>query len=173
MGAEAQTTVELRSAAIFQTSKHYREKFGSIGASYQIELRSTPCYYPCFENWANFDFYSKHCKVKNCCNGKSRVEILNFSLGIDYVFASCDPFDFYVGIGPALAIVKLKNKGCCGKHERVNNPFGLVLKSGARYYFYNRFFLDLFVDYFYQPINYHHRIDIGGFKTGAGIGVQF
>lgn len=173
MAAGAQLTVEVRSAAVFQTSKHFREHYGSVLPSYQIELRTTPCFYPCWENWANYDYSTKKHQVRHCCDGKSKIEIHNFSLGVDYVFNSCGNFDFYVGLGPALAVVKLKNHSCFFKKKKVNNPFGVVVKTGMRYYFFSRLFLDIFVDYLYQPVNYHHRVDLGGFKTGAGIGLQF
>ena len=39
--------------------------------------------------------------------------------------------------------------------------------------FFFNLLLDVFVDYLYQPVHFSTRIDIGGFKIGAGIGYKF
>jgi hypothetical protein len=69
--------------------------------------------------------------------------------------------------------VHLKNKSQC-THQTVSKwAVGGVLKTGIYYTVCERIFIDFFVDYLYQPVSFHHRVDVGGFKTGVGVGVKF
>lgn len=49
---------------------------------------------------------------------------------------------------------------------------GGVLKSGMYVWINQCAFVDLFVDYLYQPVHFETHVDIGGVKVGAGLGVE-
>lgn len=162
--------VEIRSAAFFHSSKRFREIYGNVGCSYQLEASTYLC--SCLDGWANLDWFSKHDKPK-ACPGNTRVSIANISLGVKYPYQLCENYIAYVGIGPSLSEVWLKNHSQC-EHERVSKvAFGGVLKTGIYCFITCDIFLDLFIDYLYQPIHFDKQVDIGGLKTGVGIGMQF
>jgi hypothetical protein len=171
--AELETTIELRSAAFFHSSKRFREIYGRVGASYGFEVSTR--YRNCLAIWVNYDQFSKHGRVHGECGGKTRVDIYNASLGVNYLYPFCNCFEAYAGLGGSLSRINLKNRSHCFHEEKSKLAGGLVLKSGIIYYFSCNWFLDLFVDYLYQPVKFHHHhcVDIGGVKAGGGIGVSF
>ena len=79
--AEFQSSIEIRSAAFFHGSKRFKEIYGNVGASYQLE--ATTQLYNCLDGWANFDWFSKHGKSDGF-NDTTRVSIANTSLGIKF-----------------------------------------------------------------------------------------
>lgn len=174
--AELQTTIEIRSAAFFHSSKLFRRLYGNVGTSYELEVSTR--FQDCLELdnieiWANYDQFSKHGKVRHCEGAKTRIDIYDISLGLNYIYPFCNCFEAYAGIGSSLSSVVLKNKSCCFHEKKSKLAAGIVLKSGIVYYLSCQIFLDLFVDYLYQPVNFHHRVDVGGVKIGGGIGWKF
>lgn len=168
--AEFQSSVEIRSAAFFHSSERFREIYGNVGASYQLEASTK--LYDCLDGWANFDWFSKHGKSDGF-NDPTRVSIANISLGVKFPYQICEKFTAYIGIGPSLSRIWLKNKSQCS-HENISKwAIGGVLKTGVYYFISERVFIDVFVDYLYQPVHFETHVDIGGFKTGAGLGVKF
>ena len=154
----------------FHSSKRFREIYGNVGACYQLEASTK--LNNCFDAWANFDWFSKQGRSDGF-NDPTRVSIANVSLGIRFPYQFCEQFTTYIGIGPSFSKIMLKNKSqCC--HENVSKlAIGGVLKTGF-YYFINRhIFIDVFVDYLYQPVNFETHVDMGGIKTGIGVGVKF
>lgn len=165
-------SLEIRSAAFFHSSGRFREIYGNVGGSYQLEASTKFNDCDCYETWANFDWFSKHGKSDGF-NDPTRVSIANISLGIKFPYQICEQFTAYIGIGPSLSRIWLKNKSQC-RHEKVSKlAIGGVLKTGVYYFISERVFVDVFVDYLYQPVHFETHVDIGGFKTGAGIGVKF
>ena len=69
--------------------------------------------------------------------------------------------------------VQVKNRSCCLHEKRSELLLGGVLKSGINYDITCRLFLDLFVDYAYQPSRFPSRVELGGLKTGVGLGFKF
>lgn len=168
--AEGSTTVELRCAAFFPTDKRFRQIYGSVNPSFQIET-STPL--NCIvDMWANFDWFSKRAAVSGC--GKTRIDIPNLSLGLKKVCPLTCCFDVYVGLGASFSWITLKNPACGGGFEKTTKfAFGGVLKTGVNYTLCKCIFLDFFVDYLYLPVHINRTIDCGGLKAGVGIGYQF
>lgn len=168
--AEFQSSIKFRSAAFFHSSERFREIYGNVGASYQVEASSKLSDY--CEGWANFDWFSKHGKSDGL-NDSTRVSIANISLGIKFPYQFYEKFTAYIGIGPCPSKIWLRNKSQCG-HETVSKwTIGGVLKTGVCYFISKRVFIDVFVDYLYQPIHFETHVDIGGIKTGIGIGYKF
>ncbi len=170
MADEIESTLEIRSAAFFHSSKRFREIYGNVGGSYQLEASTK--FNDCFEAWANFDWFSKHGKSEGF-NDPTRVSIANINLGIKFPYQLSECFTLYVGIGPSLSRIWLKNRSA-RSHERISKlAIGGVLKTGVYYFITRHIYLDVFVDYLYQPVHFETNIDIGGFKTGIGVGYKF
>lgn len=168
--AEFQSSIEIRSAAFFHSSGRFREIYGNVGASYQLEASTK--LYDCLDGWANLDWFSKHGKSEGF-NDPTRASIANISLGIKFLYPFCEKFTAYIGIGPTLSRIWLKNKSQCS-HETVSKwAIGGVLKTGVYYFICDRAFIDVFVDYLYQPVHFETHVDVGGLKMGVGIGVKF
>lgn len=169
----ADTSLEVRADAFIPTSKPFRKIYGDVGVSYGVE--ASACM-GCFDGWINFDWFQEHGRshTEPGCKGDStKIEIANLSFGVKLPYLVCDSFAPYLGIGPSVSKVYLKNKSHCF-HEKVSKwAVGGIAKFGVHYYFCDCMFLDLFVDYLFLPVYFHKRVDIGGFKTGAGIGVLF
>lgn len=162
--------VEIRSAAFFHSSKRFRDVYGDVGCSYQLE--ASALLNNCWNGWVNFDWFSDHRKLKKC-HASTDVSIFNTSVGLKYTHQFCKRYVAYVGIGPSFSRIWLKNKCHC-EHEKISKfVIGGLLKTGIYYFFTCDLFLDLFFDYLYQPVHIDRHIDIGGFKTGVGIGKQF
>lgn len=177
----AESRVEVRADAFIPSNKLFREIYGDVNASYGIEASAGLI--DCFEGWVNFDWFSKDGRshvernesdIEGCGHDSTRAEIANFSFGLRLPYDLCSSFTPYAGIGPSFSRIWIKNKGLCHSKE-ARWACGGIVKLGVYYDFCNCFFLDVFVDYLYQPVNFKHRhhVDIGGFKTGAGIGYRF
>lgn len=163
-----ETTVELRAAAFFPSSDRFRDIYGKVIGDIQIEASTQ---WPgCLESWVNLDFLSKHGKSIGG-EDPTKVNIANVSFGINMPYQFCE-YTFYIGIGPSFSRIWLKNQSC--SEEKVSKlAYGGVLKSGVCYFLTECIFLDVFVDYLYQPVHFETKVDIGGFKIGAGLGVAF
>lgn len=168
--AEFQSSLEVRSAAFFHGSDRFREIYGNVGVSYQLEASTK--LYDYLDGWANLDRFSREGKSEGF-NDPTKIRITNISLGIKLPYQFGEKFIAYIGLGPSLSKIWFKNKSqCC--HETVTKwAIGGVLKTGVYYFISERLFIDLFVDYLSQPVHFETRFNIGGFKTGAGVGFTF
>lgn len=169
--AMGETTLELRGAAFFHSSDRFKAIYGRVGPSVQVEA-ATPVY-RCFDGFANIDWSAQSGRSKGFHN-KTHVSIVNLSFGLKYPYQICENLTAYVGIGPSISRIVLDNH--YNNHDRrcvYKIAVGGIIKTGIYYSINCDWFLDVFVDYLYQPVHYHTHIDMGGFKTGAGIGYKF
>ncbi len=177
-------TIELRGGAFYHVSKRFRDTYGTVASTIQFET-SALVWAP-FEVWTNLDWSTKRFKRDEFY--KTRATTFNASIGIKYIYSFSKKLDLYIGIGPALAHTRLdhhfccdpavidvspSDSSCCYHNRRSKIVLGGVIKTGLRYYILTNVFLDLFMDYLYQPTYFHHYEDIGGLKSGAGLGVSF
>ncbi len=161
--------VEFRAAAFFHSSKRFREVYGNVGPCYEIEAATH--IYRSFEGWGNIDWFHKH-KTQDEVT-KSTVNILNVSFGAKYVYIPSERWHCYLGIGPSIGGIFLKNRSDGYKDNVSKFIIGGVVKIGADYIFPCGVFFDIFVDYLYQPVHFHTTVDIGGLKPGLGLGYKF
>jgi hypothetical protein len=169
LSAEYDSSIEIRTSAFFPLSQHFMDVFGDVGPTYGIEASKRFCC--CFEGWVDIDQFYRGSHQGKCC--KTSINILNASFGIKYIYPLCETLEVYMGIGPTFGRTHLKNKTCCEKETFTKVATGVVVKGGIYYPFCDRFFADFFVDYLYLPINLRHEVDIGGIKTGVGLGINF
>jgi len=99
--------------------------------------------------------------------------LINGSFGIKKSFCFFSGFDGYLGFGPSFTRMNLWNRTCIDKQRRSRVISGVIVKSGLTYSLSSPVYLNLFVDYLYQPVNFHHTVDLGGVKIGLGIGVKY
>lgn len=166
----AETSLQFRADAFIPTSKLFREIYEDANPSYGVEISTS--LFNCYQGWLNFDWFSKKGKTKSC-HAHTKLDIFNIGVGVKYPFDFCSNFSPYVGIGPSFSNVWVKNCSLCS-HKESKWAFGGIAKLGVNYYFCENFFIDLFVDYLYQRVHFRHKsADVGGFKTGLGIGYSF
>lgn len=169
--AELESRAEFRAAAFYPTSKLFREIYGNVGCDYQIQV-STKFLDYC-EVWSNLDWFTKKGKSVGF-HDPTRVNIFNCSLGLNFIYPFNCFTSLYVGAGPSVGGIWLKNHSHFEKDKESKHSVGGVFKVGMYYQIYDRYFIDLFVDYLYQRVKFHHHhVEIGGFKPGVGIGVLF
>lgn len=164
------SSIEVRTAAFFHTSKRFRNIYGDVGGSYQLEGATN--IYNCIDGWANLDWSIQDGESIGFRNF-TRVNITNLSLGIKIPYSLCERLTVYGGIGPSFSIIWLRNNSHFHHKHASKFAFGGVLKFGIIYCISTNVFLDLFADYLYQPVYFEKHVDIGGFKTGLGAGYKF
>lgn len=170
LSAELRSSVEVRSAAFIPTSDLFREIYSDVGANYQVEVATK--LYRFMDGWVNVDWFLKHGSSKGL-HDPTRISIANRSLGVKFRYPFCNSLTGYIGLGPNLTVVWLKNKSRCTRERITKAAAGLVVKSGVDYFINKYLFLDFFVDYLYQPIDLGRDVDVGGTKVGLGIGSRF
>jgi hypothetical protein len=172
---------ELRSAAFFPAAGRFKKIYGDVGLSVQAEAARTSKRRPNVEIWENVEWiFMDGNPIRSC--GSTHIDILNVSLGlkaIGKVFR--DSLFLYAGIGPDVGFVFIENEmRCCKdchkskiKEHKFRAGIGGILKTGAQVYFTRHFYLDLFADYLYLPIQFGRDVNVGGAKVGGGLGARF
>lgn len=164
--------IEVRSAAFFHSDKLFREIYGKTGVDFQIQA-STEWSCP-FELWSNIAWFSRKGHSVGF-HDPTRAHILNYSFGINFLYPLDCQCMLYAGAGPCIGRIWLNNDSrfnCKDRETKV--ALGAIIKSGLYYTFRDCLYFDLFLDYIYQPVHFkRNHIDIGGIKTGVGIGTLF
>lgn len=186
-----ESTVEVRAAVFYHTSEKFRNQYGDFGPTYEVEASFScdPC---CYAFWANVGWFNDRGEGKsNDCSGAlrscvtcasgslvgnrptSKIDVLNFSLGIKFPYYFCDRLVGYFGIGPVIGNVWLETNTRFGRRKTSKVAYGGVVKLGLDYYITQCVFVDLFVDYLYETVRFKRNVDIGGVKGGVGLGLRF
>ena len=161
-------TLEIRTSAFIPTSQRFTDVYGDVGVTVGVEASAGFC--ECYSGWVDLDFFQKSKSHGECC--KSRIDIYNSSLGVNYCMPLCSGVETYVGIGPSFSRVKIKNHFCCGKERLSKFAVGGTIKTGVCFNFCDPVYINVFVDYLYLPVHFHHTVDCGGIKAGIGLGVR-
>ncbi len=156
--------VEVRSSAFFHLPDRFQKVYGTTGWTVGGEVSKSFS-----DNWLGFvdvDYF-KACKNGTCfCD--STLKVVNTSFGLTYKRCLCAKLEGYIGIGPAISYVDLKNQICCGEEHFSRSAAGGVLKTGILVSYCRVNFIDIFIDYLYQPLFIERQVNIGGIKVGAG-----
>jgi hypothetical protein len=163
-------SLELRAAAFFHQSTRFRDLYGRVGQNYQIEATKEAT--GNLLVWINAGWSYQHGKSMGFHNSTT-ANIGDLSLGISIPFYFREKCMSYVGIGPSFAKIWIKNstKYHCSRSSK--DSIGGVAKVGLKYLLCANTYVDVFADYVYQPMKFHRQINIGGLKTGLGVGRYF
>jgi hypothetical protein len=118
----------------------------------------------------------------SCQHNKTRFQLgaLRFGLQRQFCLSSC--LQFYVGGGLSCNFLRIHDKSSYVKRHTSRNAFGGIALAGIYYYFCERYFLDLNLEYQYQKFRpahrsrhnvQRHRADLSGIKVGGGLGLLF
>ena len=166
--------VEIRCGGFIHANKTIRHLYGNIGTSYSLEVSHQ--FKPSMACWVNLDYFSKQGKISGCSSGHSghtHMKLPNLSIGLKYFYPIQETITLYIGLGPSLSGVFIRNRSECLREKVSRAALGIITKTGIYYPFYENFFADFFIDYLYQPVRFKKQLDIGGMKTGIGIGYGF
>jgi outer membrane protein len=167
----AETTLELRGAAFIHSSDRFKEIYGRVGPSVQLEAASY--LFRCFDGFANVDWSAQNGRSVGPRN-RTFVSIVNLSFGLRYPYQIYRDLTAYVGIGPSISRIVLTNHYSNSEKRSVYKiGVGGIIKTGVLYNLTCDWFIDGFIDYLYQPVHYTSNVDMGGFKIGAGLGYSF
>lgn len=172
---------EVRGAAFMPASEQFRNLYGNVLPSLQIEQARGFKNVPYLEVWGNFEWIFSNGEASHSC-GKSTIDIINISLGpkgIGPVYR--DRIYLYAGVGPDLAITFIEDRiNCCQDcadsrkyTHNCNVGVGVIGKTGCQIFATPHFYFDLFADYLYLPMQFHNTKDIGGLKAGLGLSGKY
>ncbi len=169
-------TLQVR-AGYFQFTSDWGRKIYGNGAP-DIELEGGVRIHPNISLWSNLNYVWKTGHSTAFANG-THLDLGTLSLGVNLT----TPFKrsstlVYVGLGISGAYVHTKDHTVYLPTNTSKLGFGCVAKLGILTPCIKHFFLNPFFDYYYQPIHTrnsadHSSVDVGGFRTGLGIGYNF
>ena len=160
---EPRVTLFLPSSNTFQTI------YGRGNPSYELQANLE---FGKFSGWLNTSWFQENGNSVGF-HDATRVYISNTSFGLSYISPPSGPARSYVGLGPSFGVIWLHNKSPCFSKHASKFALGLVVKLGLWIDVSEDLYVDVFVDYLYQPVSFESRQDIGGFKPGFGVGYKF
>ena len=161
----------------FRFANHSARKIYHQGTP-DIELQGDLFFYTFFNPWINVNYVWKEGR-SNPLSNKTELQLATMSLGSNMQFFRYRSLlKCYLGIGFSTAYLHLHDHSTDLPHHMHRWSIGVVGKSGFFVNFYRHLFLDLFFDYYYQPVRTtstlsESQINLGGFRTGAGLGYLF
>jgi hypothetical protein len=164
-------TVQARAGYFYFANHAAREIYHTgtpdveIEGSLSINRRFTP--------WMNINYVWKEGRSE-ALSDKTELKMGTLSLGVKRYFER----KFYLGLGLSAAYLHLEDDSPYLPKTTRRWGAGVVGKSGWLIQLNKCLFLDLFFDYYYQPMHARsslstHHVDVGGFRTGGGIGSRF
>lgn len=167
--------VKIRGYAFIPTGDRFKDIYGKVAGGIQVEVARNTAY-ECLQLWANIDGLLKHGHSIGLCN-PTKVGMVTFSFGVKVPFqwGECNRRIFYLGLGPSIAGIFIRNKSaCCGCERATQGSGGVVVKSGIDFFVGECAFIDLFADYNYQPARFNCcTTNVGGLRVGLGLGSTF
>lgn len=109
---------------------------------------------------------------------KTKLKLATMSIGNNMQFPFFTPhLKFYLGVGLSTAYLHLHDYSNHLPEHTHRWSIGVVGKSGF-FTSFNHFLLNLFFDYYYQPVRTsstlsERQLNVGGFRTGLGLGYLF
>lgn len=158
-------------------SKLMREVYHNGGVEPEIEGAARV--YKELRAWANFNAFIRKGHSEGL-HDPTTIQIYQLSTGLKYNLKILSFWDFYLGVGPSVAFVKITNHSPYVQQQVFRTAWGVVGKSGFIFRFCTHGFFDLFADYSYNRASAVHRagvqshsLNVGGLRTGLGIGMAF
>lgn len=160
---------EVRGAYFYPSSEKERKIWNSHHYDFEVEIDK--------DLWAGWQLFGNlswiHLHGKSHYHKEdSRLILHPLSLGIKYFFPVNRCVDYYIGAGPNYTWMREHRRIHHSKIDTRRQRFGATLKTGFCVHFAEIFFVDIFADYLFIPMDIKKIYDVGGFRTGVGIGFQ-
>jgi outer membrane protein W len=158
---------EIRGAYFLPTSSTQRKIFTRDHLNAGVEISK---YF--YENWSLWGSFTYIRSRGNDLFGENTTLRLNpLSIGIKYTYPLTCRWAFYAGLGANYTWGRLWENGNPARHTS-RSRVGFTTKLGLNYDIDGCFFVDLFTDYLYMPMQFRDMNNAGGFLFGLGIGVH-
>lgn len=161
-------------------SKKIRRIYDNGWADYQIELSKE--FYPNIQAWIGVSGFSKKGDSIGFHNS-TRLQLIPLSFGLKYVYPFTCNLEGYLGLGACYSFLRIRDHSNYVIQHISKNDWGGVGQIGLYYHLQNGFFLNAFVDYYYQKFDFHHvdysyytvrhDLNISAWLFGGGIGYRF
>ena len=167
--------LEGKASYFISTNNRFRNIYGGTGL-YRIEsnIQTWKDLYV----WANLGYMYAWGDTNQ--GSHTHLHLVPISAGVSYLFkVGC--WRPYLGAGPIVAYSYIYNGSSGATRHQDGWGGGVLGKVGALAYFTDRFFIDIFADYSFIRIDYHHsnkrtihyKGDLSGFSFGLGGGYKF
>jgi len=163
---------ELRGGYFYPTSKKFREIYKSGGPEGELEIAAI--FKKNWIAWGNVNYFQRNGHSIGF-HDKTFIRMIPISLGIKYQFLACGRVSPYLGFGATYTFSQITNDSDFVKRDVKKGGFGFVVKSVTYIKLSDHFLMDLFADYYYQKIHFYdsNKVDMGGFRMGAGLGYRY
>ncbi|MGB8467566.1 MAG: hypothetical protein WCE21_01045 [Candidatus Babeliales bacterium] len=168
---EHRSSLKVRSGAFFHTPQKFRKIYGVAGGC--VEVEGAYATHANFEAFGNLDYFIRQKGHSVGLKNPTDVQSFNFSFGVKVPYEVSRHIELYLGVGPSVGGIWIKNDSICGIEKVSQAIIGGVFKSGIYCNIDSRWFVDFFGDYLYQPTKFSTFADVGGFRLGAGFGGRF
>jgi len=148
------------------------------GGTPDVEIEGLVFIHRYFTPWVNANYVWKKGRSEGLSD-KTTLKMGTLSLGSKILFPKLDSrVRGYLGMGCSGEYVHLHDHAEYLSSKTIRWGVGAVGKSGVLIDIKQKILLDLFFDYYYCPIKTRHSLsadslNLGGFRTGGGIGYTF
>jgi hypothetical protein len=169
-------TLQMRAGYVGFTSNWFQTIFGH--GSLDLEIEGSIKIAPCAFFWSNLNYTWKNGNSTLYSN-HTHLDLAILSTGFNLATPILRSSTLlYFGLGISGACVHTSDHSSFLPKHTTRFGVGLAAKSGFFIPCPYRLFLNPFFDYYYQPIHarssgVHSSVDVGGFRTGLGIGYCF
>ena len=177
--------IEGKLAYFLPNSSTLREIYGSSWLNSQVEItHPLTCWpIPLSAFWSIN--YLSNCGESIDDQDGTKIRILPISGGLKFRHNLRDDeklrIDFYAGAGARYYFIHVKNSSDFVKRTVNKDGLGWVAQGGLLFFLNCRVCIDLFADYSSKTFDFSstaplvtgHKVNVGGFSAGGGIGFQF
>lgn len=164
-------SLQVRGGNLFPSSELLNDIYS--GNKIEGELEAS-LWIPCTDLylWTNINGLKKEGSFET--NEVTTVEIYPISSGLKYMIPVFGFFSPYIGGGVSYTWINTNNKIESLKTHIHAKTYGGVVKSGIVINITSQFFMDLYADYYFSHISSENSFEeIGGLRTGVGLGIFF
>lgn len=123
--------------------------------------------------WANFNALKKEGRSTKMAY-RTTMHLYPLSFGIKYQIQLLKCLFFYAGVGGSITWVNTHDRSPFVKRHLHKKGWGFVGKSSLSYFFADSRYLTVFVDYYDTTVSRKRgSLNIGGIRSGAGLGIIF
>ncbi|MBS0623870.1 MAG: hypothetical protein JSS62_04530 [Verrucomicrobia bacterium] len=146
-----------------------------------VELEANFMVAHCLGLWGNLNCIWQSGSSDGVSN-LTAFDMKTISMGAKLIFCSRWPsVQAYIGIGVLGTYLCVEDRIPPATSQTYRFGGGLLGKSGFHFRFEKNLFLDPFFDYYYQPVSVDDKalitsgdtINMGGFRVGLGLGIDF
>jgi hypothetical protein len=173
----ADVFVEGKAAYFRPTNRDFREIY-SDGGIYGFEVTGQA--WRDLYAWGSADCFYQSGSTSGF-ESSTTLTMVPLGLGLKYLFP-VKSADFYFGAGMLGTYLHTKDNSPFVIRNSSNWGFGGIVKAGIYILAREHLFIDLFTDYSFMKVDFHHtdggrvirhQADLSGWSIGAGIGYRF